>query len=61
MLDVAIIGAGVAGLTCAQQLHQAGYKVVVLEKSRGVGGRMATRRIEETYVDHGVRYLGATR
>ncbi len=57
MLDVAIIGAGVAGLTCAQQLHQAGYKVVVLEKSRGVGGRMATRRIEETYVDHGVRYL----
>lgn len=55
--DVAIIGAGLAGITCAQQLHQAGYKVVVLEKSRGVGGRMATRRLQETLVDHGVPYL----
>lgn len=54
MFDVAIIGAGLAGLTCAQQLNQAGYRVVVLEKSRGVGGRIATRRIQETLADHGV-------
>ncbi|HAJ60832.1 MAG TPA: FAD-dependent oxidoreductase, partial [Cyanobacteria bacterium UBA8543] len=46
-----------AGLTCAQQLHQAGYSVVVVEKSRGVGGRVATRRLNDTHADHGVRYL----
>jgi len=57
VFDVAIIGAGLAGLTCAQQLHQAGYRVVVVEKSRGVGGRLATRRLHETCADHGVRYL----
>jgi hypothetical protein len=57
VFDVAIIGAGLAGLTCAQQLHQAGYRVVVLEKSRGVGGRLATRRLYDTVADHGVRYL----
>jgi renalase len=55
--DVAVIGAGIAGLICAQQLTQAGYRVVVLEKSRGLGGRMATRRLQETWADHGVRYL----
>ncbi len=55
--DVAIIGAGMAGLACAQQLTQAGYRVVVLEKSRGLGGRMATRRLQGTWADHGVRYL----
>jgi renalase len=55
--DVAIIGAGMAGLTCAQQLHQAGYTVVVIEKSRGVGGRMATRRLQQTWADHGARYI----
>lgn len=55
--DVAVIGAGMAGLTCAQQLQQAGYKVVVIEKSRGVGGRMATRRLYGTFADHGACYL----
>ena len=48
MFDVAIIGAGLAGLTCAQQLHQAGYRVVIVEKSRGVGGRVATRPSRST-------------
>lgn len=57
MFDIAIIGAGLAGLTCAQQLQQAGYHVVILEKSRGVGGRIATRRLQNTCADHGVRYL----
>ena len=55
--DIAVIGAGVAGLTCAQQLHQAGYRVVVIEKSRGMGGRLATRRLQGTHADHGVCYL----
>lgn len=37
MTDVAVIGAGMAGLVCAQQLKQAGYSVLVVEKSRGLG------------------------
>lgn len=57
MVDVAVIGAGVAGLVCAQQLHLAGYKVVVVEKSRGLGGRVATRRLYDTCADHGACYL----
>jgi renalase len=57
--DIAVVGAGMAGLTCAQQLHQAGYNVVVAEKSRGLGGRLATRRLQNTHADHGVCYLKA--
>ena len=59
MFDVAIIGAGLAGLACAQQLQQAGYRVVIVEKSRGIGGRVATRRLQDTCADHGVRYFEA--
>ncbi|MEG4168685.1 MULTISPECIES: FAD-dependent oxidoreductase [unclassified Microcoleus] len=57
MFDVAVIGAGMAGLSCAQRLRQAGYSVAVVEKSRGAGGRVATRRVQGTRADHGVRYL----
>lgn len=57
MFDVIVIGAGIAGLVCAQQLHSCGYKVVVVEKSRGLGGRVATRRLYDTRADHGACYL----
>ncbi|MEN9222010.1 MAG: FAD-dependent oxidoreductase [Thermostichus sp. BF3_bins_97] len=61
--DVVIIGAGIAGLVCARQLLRAGLQVVVLEKSAGLGGRMATRRVEHAGqtvpVDHGAQYLTA--
>jgi len=56
-VDVAVIGAGVAGLTCAGELARAGRTVVVLDKGRGVGGRCATRRVVGQPVDHGVPYL----
>jgi renalase len=59
MIDIAIIGAGIAGLTCAQQLQQAGKQVVLIDKSRGLGGRLATRRLAGTHADHGVCYLKA--
>jgi renalase len=57
MIDVAVIGAGLAGLVCAQGLRQHGYSVVVVEKSRGLGGRLATRRLPGAWADHGVREL----
>jgi predicted NAD/FAD-dependent oxidoreductase len=47
-----------AGLTCAQELMQRGVNVVVFDKGRGLGGRMATRRAEGGFqFDHGAQYL----
>lgn len=43
---VAIVGAGVCGLTCAQQLRRAGIEIVLFDKARGVGGRTSARRID---------------
>lgn len=40
-----VIGGGMAGLSCARALDHAGYAVTVLDKGRGPGGRMATRRL----------------
>ncbi len=56
--DTAIIGAGMSGLSSARMLRDLGYSVVVVEKSRGVGGRVATRRISDSIrVDHGACYF----
>lgn len=57
MEDVVVIGAGLSGLTAAQVLHRLGYRVLVIDKSRGLGGRLATRRLGTTVLDHGCRYL----
>lgn len=57
MTDIAIIGAGISGLVCAQQLTQAGYSVIAIDKSRGIGGRVATRRLFDTKADHGACFL----
>lgn len=50
---VAIIGAGAAGLIAARTLHGAGLSVTLIDKSRGLGGRLATRRVETLAFDHG--------
>lgn len=49
-----------AGLTAARELRLQGWDVVVLDKGRGIGGRMATRRIEQARADHGAQYFSAT-
>lgn len=55
---VGVIGAGIAGLACAQRLQASGLRVTVLEKSRGLGGRVATRRIDSVVTfDHGAQYF----
>jgi renalase len=51
---VAIIGAGVAGLSAARELRDRGWAVTIFEKSADVGGRMATRTNGEMAFDHGV-------
>lgn len=43
---VAVIGAGIAGAACARALSRSGHGVQVVDKSRGAGGRLATRRLE---------------
>jgi predicted NAD/FAD-dependent oxidoreductase len=42
--NIAIVGAGLAAISCARTLVQAGHRVTLFEKSKGVGGRMSTRR-----------------
>jgi len=61
--EITIIGAGMAGLACARRLVAAGHTPLVLDKGRGIGGRMATRRVTlaagEVSFDHGAQYLTA--
>jgi predicted NAD/FAD-dependent oxidoreductase len=58
-LQVGVVGAGLAGLTAARILEDQGHEVTVLEKSRGPGGRMSTRRSGELIFDHGAQYFTA--
>lgn len=56
---VAIVGAGLSGLACASALRDAGFDPQLFEKSRGVAGRMSTRRGEGWQCDHGAQYFTA--
>jgi renalase len=55
--NMAVIGAGIAGMACARTLAQAGHRVTVFEKSRGAGGRMSNRHTEFGGFDHGAQYF----
>jgi hypothetical protein len=56
-LHFAVIGAGMAGVAAARTLLQAGHRVTLIEKSRGFGGRMSTRRTEFGGFDQGAQYF----
>ncbi|MCG6120533.1 MAG: NAD(P)-binding protein, partial [Blastomonas sp.] len=62
-MKIAIIGAGLAGLSAAGALQRAGHDIVAFDKARGPGGRMSTRRTETergmAFFDHGAQYFTA--
>ncbi len=55
--DILVVGAGISGLLAAQSLTNTGYDVLVIDKGRSVGGRMATRRIGPGQADHGAQFF----
>lgn len=62
--NIAVIGAGVSGLSCAKALKSYGFNVTVFEKSRGAGGRAPTRWLDRDSspavgIDHGTQYFHA--
>jgi predicted NAD/FAD-dependent oxidoreductase len=59
IVDTLIIGSGLAGLSAANDLSDAGAKVIIVDKGRGVGGRLAVRRIGEAVFDHGAQFFTA--
>lgn len=57
MAHIAIIGAGMAGLSALQLLKQAGHQVTVFDKSRGSGGRMASKKVGNASWDMGAQFM----
>jgi renalase len=55
--DVIVVGAGMAGLTAAHALVDADRTVIILDKGRSVGGRLATRRMAGARLDHGAQFF----
>ncbi len=60
-MRIGIVGAGMAGLACAEALSRQSHEVLLFDKGRGPGGRMSTRRIPtsagEAWFDHGAQYF----
>ena len=57
MSKTIILGAGLAGLSAARQLQTHGHEVEIIDKGRGVGGRLATRRMGDARLDHGAQFF----
>jgi phytoene dehydrogenase-like protein len=55
--QVIIVGAGLAGLSCARHLAAAGIPFVILEAGRRIGGRIKTDRVDGFLLDHGFQVL----
>ncbi len=58
-MTVIVVGAGIAGLACARELLDAGVPARVIERGRVVGGRLASKRLDDRYADIGAAYLTA--
>lgn len=57
--NVAIVGAGMAGMACANRLAEHGVAVTVFDKARGPGGRMSTKRLDQAQLDLGAQAFTA--
>jgi phytoene dehydrogenase-like protein len=55
--EVIVVGAGLAGLSCARTIAAAGIDVSVVEKSNGVGGRVRTDSVDGYRLDRGFQIL----
>jgi predicted NAD/FAD-dependent oxidoreductase len=58
-IDVIIVGAGLSGLVAGRELSAAGKRVLLLDKGKSSGGRLATRRIGDGLADHGAQFFTA--
>ncbi len=62
-MEIAIVGAGLAGLACAARLAASGHRAALFDKGRGPGGRMSSRRVAtqegDAAFDHGAQYFTA--
>lgn len=55
-VEILVIGAGVSGLAAASDLQAAGKNVLVIDKARGLGGRLANRRMDGAIAEHGAQF-----
>jgi predicted NAD/FAD-dependent oxidoreductase len=58
-MKIAIIGAGISGLCSANLLAKHGFEIDIFEKSRGLGGRLTTKRLDWAHIDIGAQYFTA--
>ncbi len=56
-MTVIVVGAGLSGVAAARTLRDAGVEVVVLDRGKRIGGRMASRRLDDRVVDTGASYF----
>ncbi|WP_280768101.1 NAD(P)/FAD-dependent oxidoreductase [Salipaludibacillus daqingensis] len=56
-MNISIIGGGLCGIFAAKTLRDYGHNPIIYEKSRSIGGRMATRRIGKGKADHGAQFF----
>lgn len=57
MRNTVVLGAGLSGLVAGRTLQAADHQVTVIDKGRGIGGRLATRRIGDAVLDHGAQFF----
>jgi len=55
--DCVIVGAGIVGLVAGRSLHARGRSVLIVDKGRGVGGRLVTRGFEGGIFDYGAQFF----
>lgn len=55
--DILIIGAGISGIHLANLIKSSQKKIILIDKAKGLGGRLATRRVNDLGIDHGLQYF----